>query len=242
MLITFDDDRSSDSPLIERVWRSHSERAGTFLSIAACHWEMVVTRHQGTLSLTVRGPETRATPAELPAEGEWFAIRFGLGTWMPMLPPGQLRDGRTVTLPAASSRKFWLDGSAWEYPRFDDAETFAARLQRRGLVEVDPVVGRALAGGPGAPKGNVSRTVERHFRRATGLTRGAVRQIERARIAARRLREGAAIGDATFEAGYFDQAHLSRSLRRFVGQTPTEIQKGARQLSFLYKTGAESPG
>ena len=83
MFIIFDD-RPSDSPFIERVWRSHSERAGTFHSIAACHWEMVVTRHQGKTSLTVRGPETKATSADCPAQGEWFAIRFKLGTFMPL--------------------------------------------------------------------------------------------------------------------------------------------------------------
>jgi len=41
---------------------------------------MVVTRHEGRTSLTVRGPETRATTADFPAYGEWFAIRFKLGT------------------------------------------------------------------------------------------------------------------------------------------------------------------
>ncbi len=91
MLITFVD-RPSDSPFIERVWRSHSERAGVFHSIAACHWEMVVTRLEGKTSLTVRGPETVATMADLPAYGEWFAIRFKLGTFMPLLPPGFLRN------------------------------------------------------------------------------------------------------------------------------------------------------
>jgi hypothetical protein len=34
MFILFDD-RPSDSPFIERVWRCHSERGGLFYSIAA---------------------------------------------------------------------------------------------------------------------------------------------------------------------------------------------------------------
>ena len=88
MFLIFDDDRPSDSRFVERVWRSHSERSGTFHSIGACNWEMVVTRHEGRTSLTVRGPETRATTADCPAYGEWFAIRFKLGTFMPLLRPG----------------------------------------------------------------------------------------------------------------------------------------------------------
>jgi AraC-like DNA-binding protein len=42
--------------------------------------------------------------------------------------------------------------------------------------------------------------------------------------------------DVVHRAGYFDQPHLSRSLKRLIGMTPSEIAGGARQLSFLYKT------
>jgi AraC-like DNA-binding protein len=42
--------------------------------------------------------------------------------------------------------------------------------------------------------------------------------------------------DAVHEAGYFDQAHLTRSLKRLIGQTPGQIARGETQLSFLYKT------
>ena len=111
MLITFED-RPSDSPVVERVWRSHSEQAGTFLSVAVCNWVMVVTRLAGRTFLTVRGPETRATAAECPADGEWIGVHFKLGTFMPLMPTAVLRDRNDVTLPGASGRSFWLNGSA----------------------------------------------------------------------------------------------------------------------------------
>jgi len=38
------------------------------------------------------------------------------------------------------------------------------------------------------------------------------------------------------DAGYFDQPHLTRSLRRLTGQTPRQISSNETQLSFLYKT------
>jgi len=37
-------DRPSDSPYIERVWRGRSDGGGPFLSVAAGHLELVVTR------------------------------------------------------------------------------------------------------------------------------------------------------------------------------------------------------
>ena len=40
-----------------------------------------------------------------------------------------------------------------------------------------------------------------------------------------------------YETGYFDQPHLTRSLKRLIGQTPAELLRdGCAQLSFLYKT------
>lgn len=230
MLITFAD-RPSDSPFIERVWRSHSDRGGVFHSMAACHWVMVVTRLDGKVFLTVRGPETKATMADLPAEGEWFGVLFKLGTFMPLMRSGDLRDRNDVTLPNATKRSFWLNGSAWEFPAFENMETFVHRLVRRGLVMTDRTVEGALRG---ELQGLSTRTEQRRVLEVTGLTRGAIYQIERARRATLLLKQGRPILDVVYEAGYYDQAHLTRSLQRFVGQSPARIAQGKEQLSLLY--------
>lgn len=231
-LITFDD-RASDSPIIERVWRSWSDRGGPFHSMAACNWTMVVTRLAGKTFLTVRGPETRATGADCPPGGEWMGIHFALGTSLRLLPPAVLRDRNDVTLPMASANAFLLDGAAWEYPSWEHAETFAARLVKAGLVATDHHVQDVLRGETCALS---RRTDQRRVLGATGMTRATIRQIQRARRATLLLRDGAAIADAVHDAGYYDQAHLTRSLTRFVGQTPAAIASGCEQLSLLYKT------
>ena len=203
------------------------------MSVAASHFEIAVTRLQSRTFLTLRGPETKATTVDCPADGEWLGIRFRLGTFIPRVPPGQLLDRNDVTLPDASSRSFWLDGSAWEYPSFENAETFVARLIQKGIITRDPAVDAVVRGELPAQS---LRTAQRHFLRATGLTHGTVRQIERARYATNLLRHGTSILDTVHEAGYFDQAHLTRSLKHLIGQTPGEIGRGQTQLSFLYKT------
>lgn len=232
MFLNFED-RPSDSSFIERVWRSRTERGGPFVSIAAANFEMAVTRHRGKTFLTLRGPETRATTIDCPSDGEWLGIRFKLGTFIPTVPPGQLLDRNDVTLPDASTRSFWLNGSAWEYPSFENAETFVARLIQKGIITRDPAVDAVVRGELPAQS---LRTAQRHFLRATGLTHGTVRQIERARYATNLLRHGTSILDTVHEAGYFDQAHLTRSLKHLIGQTPGPIGRGQTQLSFLYKT------
>src|SRR5690348_12626633 len=106
------EDRPSDSSFVETIWRARSERAGSFISLAASTWEMVVTTYRGTTTFTVRGPETKATPLHYQWAGaQWLGIRFRLGTFMPHLPPGKLLDHRDVILPAATGRSFWLHGA-----------------------------------------------------------------------------------------------------------------------------------
>lgn len=232
MFLVFED-RPSDSPFIERVWRCHSERAGQFHSIASPHWEMAVSRVKGRTFLTIRGPETKATLADCPADGEWLGIRFKLGTFMPSLPVSALIDRNDKDMPDMAGRGFWLDGAEWEYPGFETAEDFVSRLVKDGLVTRNQAISEGLAGDEQALS---LRSAQRHFRSATGMTHGTFRQIARARRAVQLLKDGHSILDTVHEAGFFDQPHMTRALKHLVGQTPAGVSRQDEQLSFLYKT------
>lgn len=67
-------------------------------------------------------------------------------------------------------------------------------------------------------------------------------QIDRARSATLLLQAGVSIRDTMQQAGYYDQSHLTRSLKRFIGQTPAQLlhHSGPEQLSLLYKTNPNS--
>lgn len=213
--------RPSASPLVEAVWRTESERTGAFTSTAETHWEMVVTRIAGELTITMRGPETKTKPAPFPKGAEFFGIIFKYGTFMPHLPVNKLVD-EEVNLPQASRGAFWLHGASWELPNFENADVFINRLVREEMLVFDPVVEAVLEN---QPVDMSLRTVQRRFLRATGLTRGTFDQIERAKQAAALLQKGTSIADAIFQVGYADQPHLTRSLKRFVGQTPGQIMQ-----------------
>jgi AraC-like DNA-binding protein len=234
-MLLFDEDRPSNSPFVERVWRCHSEGAAPFLSIAASNCELVVSRLQGKVTMTVRGPETRATRlVDCPGDGEWFGIILKLGTFLPHLPTRTLVDAE-VNLPTVSKDSFWLFGSTWQFPDYDNADTFTDRLVGKGLLAYEPIVDATLQG---HLKDRKLRTIQRRFLQATGLTQGAARQIERARYATYLLQQGTSIPDTVFEAGYFDQSHLTRSLKCLIGQTPAQIREKSlsEQMSFSYKT------
>jgi AraC-like DNA-binding protein len=216
--------RSADSSCVDTIWRTRSERAGSFISRAVSQWEMVVTRREDGTTLTVRGPETKATPAPIPEDAEFVGITFRLGAFLPHLPVRALVDG-TVTLPEATRTSFWLQGSAWRFPDYANADTFVEKLVRRGLLVRDPVVEAALRG---HLTDLSARSVQRRVVRATGLTRGAIGQIDRARRAVALLECGVSILDTVGQAGYVDQPHLTKSLRRFIGQTPAQIVRQRR--------------
>jgi AraC-like DNA-binding protein len=211
--------RSSRTPLIEQTWQTRSQPAPSMISVAVSHWEMVITRQRGTVQLAVRGPETRATTAPIPQDAEFFGIQFSHGTFMPGLAPGRLVDS-SLTLPGVTSTSFWLDGAEWELPGPGTADVFADRLARAGLLVHDPVVSAALQGDVA---GLSKRSVERRVLRATGLTQGAIGQIRRAERAVGLLGRGMSPLEAAGQAGYADQPHLTRSLKRFVGQTPSQV-------------------
>jgi len=209
------------------VWHTHSERAGTFTSVAASNWEMVITTLGAKTTITARGPETKASEADFPADAEYFGITFKLGTFMPHLPLKTLRDRQDVTLPEASSNSFWLYGSLWELPTFENADVFIDRLIRGGILVGDPVVEAAIQG---HTPGMSIRSLQYRFLRATGLTHKTIEQIERARSAVSLLEQGMPILDTALELGYFDQAHLTNSLKRFVGRTPAQIARKSTVL------------
>jgi len=79
----------------------------------------------------------------------------------------------------------------------------------------------------GEVNGLSDRSVQRRVSRATGLTPGGIRQIRRAEHALAMLVRGVSKVDVVHEAGFADQAHLTRSLKRFVGQTPSQITAAA---------------
>jgi len=234
MIFNFDE-RLSDSPFVERIWRAQSERTGGFLSVAASQWEMVVSKYHGETTMTVRGPETKATPMSVTlVGGEFFGIVFKYGAFMPHFPVSGLVDG-DLDLPDASSKSFWLEGSAWQFPNYENADTFVERLVREDLLVCDPIIEPVLRGEP--PELS-PRSVQRRFVQATGLTQGSIRQIERARHATMLLQGCISILDTVEQAGYSVQAHLTRSLKHLIGKTPTQIinKSEPEQLSLLFKT------
>ena len=211
--------RLSDSRYIESVTRGWTLSEGTSIRPAEIHWHMVFVKHTGgTLALAV-GPLTTSGIASWGEGGEILWIKLKLGVFMPHLPMKVYRNGEQI-LPDASSDRFWLKGATRQVPNFENVETFIDRLVREEDLVRDPVVTVALRDEPIEIS---NRTLRHRFLQATGQSQKHIQQYERAIKAASLLRHGISILDTVFEAGYFDQPHLTRSLKQFIGYTPAQI-------------------
>jgi AraC-like DNA-binding protein len=182
---------------------------------------LLFIKRNDVVTVLAEGATTQSVLKSQTAGTEFLVIKFTLGNYMPYLPAANLLNGNAL-LPEAAGKTFWMNSEAWEFPDYDNVETFVDWMVRDGALVTDPVVTAALQD---EPLDLSSRTVRRRFLFTTGLTRNAIQQIERAKHAVNLLEQGLSILDTVYEAGYADQPHLTRALRRFIGQTPAQISR-----------------
>ncbi len=211
--------RESDSPYIEAVWRGRAGSDYAPVCPASGRWHLLFLKQNGRVNVSVEGPLTKATPVTQAEGTSWFGVTFQPGTFLPAVPLKNLLDERAI-LSLATKTSFKLASSSFQFPDYDNVETFVERLVREDLLVSDPVVKSVLAGHP--PEMSL-RTVRRRFLFATGLTYKVISQIERAKQAADLLERGVSLLNAAYQAGYADQSHMTRSLKHFIGYTPAHI-------------------
>jgi hypothetical protein len=214
------EERPSDSPYVENIMHGWTTGAGITPRPSEVHWHMCFVRAKGQTLPLIVGPLTTAGIASWGGEAEILWIKFKLGTFMPHLPAKNFLDVET-RMPEGAGQSFWLKDAVWQMPTYENADTFVDQLVRSGVLDWDPVVSAALEDHL-KPEAIASRTVRHRFLRSTGLTQNHIRQFERAQQAAALLTQGVSILDTVYELGYFDQPHLTKSLKRFLGKTPAQ--------------------
>lgn len=217
-----EEERSADSPLVAKVRRVRYAADAREMALPDGAWDLLFLRRGGGPLIAV---QTGQIAAPLAVDGragdEMLSIAFKTEVYMPRLP-GRLTFNQGVPRPVEGDRGFWIDAERFEVPNFDNVEQFVAALARKGLLERDPVVSRALQG---ARQRLDERSIQRHFAEVTGLGLKVLQQIARAHEAARLLQQGQSPSQVAAELDFSDQAHLSHSLKRFLGETPRQIAR-----------------
>lgn len=213
------DQRSSDVSLIERIWRTHSDVDDTCIAVADGRWDMMFFMHDDQCNVMITGPQTTAITIPHVAGSEWLGIRFRLGVSLQNVTMRALVN-EGIDLPNGAHESFWFNSQVWTRPNYDNAEVFVERLIRQDLLIRDPVVSSVLEGHPQAWS---PRALQYRFQQSIGLPAKTVQQIERAQAATALLQGGTAIPDVVFQLGYYDQSHLSNSLKHYIGSTPHQL-------------------
>lgn len=217
-----EEERAADSPLVAKIRRARYTADARETALPDGSWDLLfVRRGSGPLMVIQTGQIAAPLDVDGRAGDEMLTIAFKPEVYMPRLP-GRMTLNQGVSRPVEQDRSFWIDAERFEIPSFDNVEQLVAALARKGLLERDPVVSRALQG---ARQRLDERSIQRHFAEVTGLGLKSFQQIARAHEASRLLREGQSAAQVAAELGFSDQAHLTHSLKRFLGQTPRQIAR-----------------
>lgn len=215
--------RASDSHVVETITQGYTRSSGSVIRPASCTWHMVISKSSGCSRVFFVGPWTSSGYCTYPSDAEIMWIQFKVGVYLPLISPKQMLNQETIMY-EGTVRTFQLNGVRYQLPSFENAEPFVERLIRQNNLTVDPVVSAVMDN----QKINAApRTVRHRFVSITGQTQTHIRQLQRAQQAAAWLRDGMSILDVTFALRYSDQSHLTRSLRRFIGFTPTQLSKSS---------------
>lgn len=183
--------------------------------------------------LFVAGPATRAHMVTV--DGTVFGVRFRVGA-----------AGAALGLPAAEllDTSVPLDEIWPDRIEATNARELAEAVGRRGAT--DPLVRAAATGTPRHRLGIGDRQLRRRFLDAVGYGPKTLERILRfQRFLGLASHADADLARLALEAGYADQAHLTRECTRLAGLPPAALlaegagPAGERSVSF--KTGTAAP-
>ena len=147
-------------------------------------------------------------------------ISFAAGVYMPQLSGDKMLDLAEL-LPMSDDEHFELAGELFAVPTYETAEQLVEELAAKHIIKIDEVVAAVLAG---TPKALSDRAMQRHFHKVTGMSKKGLEQIHRAQEAVRILQAGKAPREAAADAGYADQAHMAKSLKKLMDSKPSDTK------------------
>jgi AraC-like DNA-binding protein len=211
-----------DSPVLACVWQARATKDERYLVPAAECWDVWFAREPGgELLAGLSGPTVGH---------RWIRSTVGEHSWGVQLQAHVVLPGVSKQLLLGGEQQLVVEAGhvmlaqhAVPFPEFEDLESFADRLLELDVLRCDDDVRRMLTGDD---VGYSERHRQRRVRATTGLTRKQIDQLSRAREAFALLLQGVPPIECAARCGFADQAHLTRSLRAFHGQTPARVLSG----------------
>lgn len=212
--------RESSSPYIDRVWHTRNLTDGTYIATPDGSWDLIVlVQEDGSRSVMLAGQATEPATVPYRANTQGIVLSFAAGAYLPAYPGSKMLNMAEM-LPSNGPNHFVLAGKTFAIPTFDTAEELVADMLSKDVLKMDDVVASILNGNE---KALSDRAKQRHFLEVTGLTRKSLEQIRRAQEAVRQLQDGKKPLEVAVEAGFSDQAHLAKSLKKIMHSKPSDV-------------------
>ncbi len=211
--------RDSPSPLVSIVWRSVAEESGTYVDAANEFWGLAFgSGVRDAFEAVLIGPSRTSRELEVHAGDDNWGVEFRAHVFLRRVPKLDVL-GEIRPLPT-DGRFFELAGVRFPVPTYAGMDGLVEAMVTQGVLAGPPELARAL---DGDEAGYSERQLQRRFSSEVGLGRKQVAQLQRARRAYALLQAGRSLAEAAYEAGYADQAHMTRSFRLIAGRTPASI-------------------
>lgn len=202
------------------VCQTYADTDGEDLITPDGQWDIMVYKLRGKVQvLLFDRPLLQPVSVPVIAGQEQLIISFYAGSYMAQIVRS---DEGVQFLQVNDNKVFELGDQVFAIPTFETVEDTIRNLIESGVLIQDKVVAKtAYREKPGAS----SRTIQRQFRYVTGMTPYYYMQAERAREAARLLRQGKSAISVAHDLDYADQFHMSHALKKFIGKTPRQIKR-----------------
>jgi len=239
--------------LVSHYWLSLDGGAGGHTVLPDGCVDLVLRLEHGDGDWSAFGSSTRPATVPVSVASRYFGIRFQPGqsrhflsvpgrlltdTVHPLHRPaglqaGQLAERITAANPARAVDRLLLNWLARQPParhRLDGALTL---LSRPGRVATVTGLAEQL---------NLSRRqLERDFLEGVGVPPKLFMGIRRSQWAGALLSRrpsGATLADIALSAGYADQSHMTRELKRYLGITPGAPRLATHDVAFIQEQAA----
>ncbi len=211
----------SDNPYIDTVWKSESISDGEYLVTPDGSWDLIAAwKADGTCVVFLTGQVTKPARVQYHAGERSVVISFAPGAYLPFMKGAALTNDFLLLPLTDDNAHFRLADHTFELPTYENAEQLIDKMVSQNVLQNDDIVHGMLQG---TPKAASTRSVQRHFKAVTGITHKNLTDIRRAQQAVRLLKDGKNPSRVAADAGYYDQPHLTKSLKRLMDSSPTDV-------------------
>jgi AraC-like DNA-binding protein len=212
--------RSSSHPWIETVWQTVCLTDGIYRATPDGSWDLIFRQTPGTppvVFLAGQGKE----PVDVPYVAGEHGVVISFAAHVYVSQDKQTGRNAGVRFLSVDEDSFMLNGVKLPLPTFQNAEQLTDMMVAANLLQSDDLVAQAFTA---HPKAASKRAVQERFKKITGITQQDFQLIRRAQEAVRRLKAGDKPVTVAVDLGYTDQPHMIKSIKKIMGQLPSNLE------------------